>query len=179
VVDDQPDVFTPRPAEGFEWASPDSSDTYELLHAMAGVSQGPTWAPPGFHLVHEPGATRRSDMPWLGQHTLVVRESAREALEPVLGRDAEFLPTRCSVALWLVNCLTVLDALDEAKSDLDRFSSGRVMRIKRPVFDPLVIKGVAMFKVPQLVRGTVFVHAEVVAAYDAAGLAGVDWQLIT
>ncbi|MCK1641696.1 hypothetical protein IVA95_30170 [Bradyrhizobium sp. 157] len=96
--------------------------------------------------------------------------------QPLLDRSGELLPLECPEAdLWLFNVLTVVDALDEEKSELVRFDDGDILDVERYVFRPDLTEGLAVFKVPQLLRGPLFLGDEFVRAVKAAGLRGPEF----
>lgn len=70
----------------------------------------------------------------------------------------------------------VIDALDEAQSELTRFaSSGRVMHVDRYVFQPDKLEHATIFKIPQQQRSRVYVTDAFVERAHAAGLVGFEF----
>jgi hypothetical protein len=93
-----------------------------------------------------------------------------------LERYGELLPLACPDAdLWLFNVLTVVDALDEENSELVRFHDGNILDVVRYEFRADMAAGMAVFKVPQLLRGPLFVGEEFVEAVATAGLTGAEF----
>ncbi len=169
--------------EGFEWVVPVDDADFELFRALAGRSQTATWKPIQMRLVKEDERGRPlqpSDIPWLGGHAPVLTERAATALGSVLLRDGELLPLECSeAALVMLNVTTVRDALDLDRSVVVKFpSTGRIMDVKSHVFRPGCLRGIRAFKVPELLRGSVFVNDDVVATAQGAGLVGVGFRLV-
>jgi hypothetical protein len=80
--------------------------------------------------------------------------------------------------MWVFNITSVVDALDEERSSLVRFpdQTHRIMKIRTHAFRSDVLNGVGMFKIPQLLRGTVYVNDEVAGAIRDSGLTGLDFQ---
>ena len=72
----------------------------------------------------------------------------------------------------------IVDALDLDRSELVRFSSGRVMDITRYVFQPEAIRGVHAFKIPEMARGSLLVSSEIVDAVERAGLRGTGFEQV-
>jgi hypothetical protein len=172
-------IYEPRVRPGFEWVLPVRDADHEYLWRLDGTSRRATWRPmPVARLaVDDEGKPRaEADLPWLGGHVLVLRERAAVTLAPLLDRYGELLPLACPEAnLWLFNVLTVVDALDEDNSELVRFDNGDILDVGRYAFRPKVAAGLAVFKVPQLLRGPLFVGDEFVGAVKAAGLRGPEF----
>lgn len=171
-------VYKPAVRPGFEWALPVHDTDHEYLWSLDGTSRRSTWrpVPVARWTVDDHGAPRaEADLPWLGGHVLVLRERAVAALESLLVRYGELLPLDCQDAdLWLFNTLTVVDALDEERAQLVRFDDGAILAVERHEFRPDLVAGLAVFKVPQLLRGSLFVGDEFAEAVAAAGLTGLD-----
>jgi hypothetical protein len=176
-------VYQPRPVEGYQWVLPTvrhaSLAIRKVLNAEPGKSAANRWIPPHVRLLHEDEGQhlRPADMPWCNSSVIAVTERARPVLEELLAGDAEFLPLDCDEEqLWLVHPWRIVDALDEERSELERFtSSDRVMTVTRYVFREAALGGVACFKVPQMIA-PMFVTEGVVAAIRGNGLTGVRFQ---
>jgi hypothetical protein len=111
----------------------------------------------------------------------VFTAEAFEALRPVLDGRGEELPLNVTdgPAAVAFNVTRVIDALDEERSDIRYFSSGRVMRVRRPVF---IVEGVTdetIFRVTTF-PPEVFVTSRFLEAATAIGLKGMrlseDWM---
>ena len=103
----------------------------------------------------------------------VFTTEAYEALRPVLDGRGEVLPLNITDAppdAVAFNPTRVVDALDEQRSDIKRFSSGRVMRIARPVFIPDRVRDETIFKVTTYPRA-LYVTDAFVRAAEAGRLA--------
>ncbi len=59
-----------------------------------------------------------------------------------------------------------------------RFDDGDILDVQRYAFRPEPVQGLALFKVPQLLRGSLFVGDEFVGAVQAAGLTGPEFTLL-
>lgn len=169
--------------EGHEWVVPSSPADFEVFREFNGKARGPDWSPIRVRLVTQDEQGRRllpADIPWLGKHAPVLKETASAALGAVLAPDGELLRLECEeVALLVFNVTTVIDVLDLDRSELVRFpSTGRIMKVKRHIFRPGGLKGVRAFKVPALLRGSVFVTDEVVSATASANLRGAGFRLV-
>jgi len=169
-------VHEPGVRPGFEWVLPVDDADHEYLWSLDGTPRRSTWQPmPVSRLtVADDGSPRNeADLPWLGAHVLVLRPSAVAALGGLLEHHGELLPLACPDAdLWLFNTLTVVDALDEERSELVRFDDGTVLAVERYEFRATAV--VPVFKVPQLLRGPLFVSDEFASAVTEAGLTGLE-----
>jgi uncharacterized protein DUF1629 len=168
--------------ESYEWVIPRDEADFDLFRSFDGSARAKAWTPVPMRLVTEDEQgrpLRSSDGPWLGKHAPVLRLEASLALAPILANDGELLPLECDeAALVVFNTTTVLDALDLARSTVVRFpSTGRIMKVTSHVFRAERLRGVHAFKVPELLRGSVFVTDEVVSAAQAARLGGVGFRL--
>jgi hypothetical protein len=120
----------------------------------------------------------RTDFPSFGG-VPVFSQRAIEALRDLLEPCGEILPLRCHEGTYFAyNVTRLVDALDEAQSELERFSSGRIMWIERPVFFPDRLAGEVIFKVPQSPNRT-FVTDPFVRRIWERGLVGFDLQPYT
>ena len=172
-------IYELDPPEGYEWILPENQDDFEVFRRFDGSARASSWTPVRVRLLKEDESQRflPSDMPWLGHHAPVLKERAVDALKPALIKDGELLPLACDDAdMWVFNTTTILDALDLDQSDLVEFSSGRIMRVKSYVFRSDRLRGVCAFKVPQLIRSSLFVTDEVVER--ASTLTGVGFKLL-
>lgn len=98
---------------------------------------------------------------------------AATLLLPMLKPNGELLPLKFDREEYLAyNVTRVIDALDEARSEIKRFSTGRVMSVDTYSFRTHAVEGCDIFKISQLRRGYVFVSDSFVAAVRDARLAG-------
>lgn len=175
-------VFRPTVPDGFEWVIPVDEADSETFRSFDGTPRRASWRPVPVTVLRsdEDGEPwRAADLPWLGSHVLVVSARAAERLGEQLQRDGELLPLACAdAALFVFNPLRVVDALDEEHSDLVRFAGGRVMRITRHAFRRDRLGDVGVFKVPQLLRGSLFMTAEFVDRLRATGFEGTDFERV-
>jgi hypothetical protein len=175
-------VYEPGVRPGFEWVLPVHDTDHEYLWSLDGTPRHATWRPLAVSrlTVGEDGSPRaEADLPWLGGHVLVLRQSAVVELGALLERHGELLPLSCEdTDLWLFNTTTVVDALDEDRSDLVKFDDGTILAVERYEFRAAAVAPV--FKVPQLLRGPLFVSDEFASALTATGLTGLEltevWQ---
>jgi A nuclease family of the HNH/ENDO VII superfamily with conserved AHH len=147
-------------------------------YVSRGESKAATWRVPDARWERDTGRPipdfeMLTDLP-------VVTTEAYEALQPVLDGRGEVLPLDVTDGPDAVafNVTRVIDALDEERSEIKRFSSGRVMRVARPVFIPDRVKDETVFRVTTYPR-TVYVTDRFLEAAEAIGLEGMrlseDW----
>jgi hypothetical protein len=149
------------------------------LEGLAGKRQLRDWVPPPVTMLKRVRGRRRRpvDLPWLHAHALVLTARARAALEGAFGDDVEYLPLACDdAALWLVNALHLIDALDDERSVAVRLPGGRIMDLVAPVFRAELIADRRCFAIPQVPR--LFVTDPVVEAAALAGLTGTGFRRV-
>jgi len=126
-----------------------------------------------------PRRLRRSDTPGLSTHIPVFNSKAVEILGDLLKPNGELLPITCDgERLYVFNVTRVVDALDEASSEVERFGSGRIMDVVKFSFFQERLQGVTVFKVPQLVLMDVFVTDPFVERVEAVKLKGFKFRLV-
>ncbi|CRK57549.1 hypothetical protein [Alloactinosynnema sp. L-07] len=174
-------LYEPQVRPGFEWVLPVHDTDNEYLWSLDGTPRQAAWRPvPVARLaVEDTGEPRaEADLPWLGGHVLVLRPRAVAALRPLLEACGELLPLACPDAdLWLFNALTVTDALDESASEIVRFDDGEILAVERYAFHPERISA-PVFKVPQLLRGPLFVTDDFIDLVAAAELTGFGFSQV-
>ena len=106
-------------------------------------------------------------------------ERAKQLLAPHIDGLGQWLALECDEALyWLFNLTHTVDALDEAGSELIRFSDGGVMRIAQFVLHSEKLRGELLFQVPQC-RGTPhLVTQDFVDLVHKHGLTGFSFRLL-
>ena len=107
----------------------------------------------------------------------VFSERAARALVDLLAPHGELLPLEGEPFL-VFNVTTVLDALDEERSDLQRFTSGRVMQVNRFVLRPDRLDGSPIFKLSAMPRVDVFVSERFRHRVAESGLVGFVFEPI-
>ncbi|MEW6706036.1 MAG: DUF1629 domain-containing protein [Pseudomonadota bacterium] len=109
----------------------------------------------------------------------VFSERAKQVLGPHIDSLGQWLKLECDEApYWLFNITNVVDALDEQKSELLRFDSGKVMRIARFAFYPERVRGQFMFTVPQRPGVHNLVTDEFVKLVQQHKLTGFNFKLL-
>ena len=176
-------VFRPAVPEGFEWVFPVDPGDFEVFRTLSERQPGTVWEPIQMRLLKEDEHGRpwlRSAMPWLGGHALILREEAIEAVGPLLAPYGELLPLECDEARLVVfSAPLVANVLEESRSEIVRFASGRIMDIRRHAFNLGALAGNSAFKLAELPRGDLFVRGDLVDAIRATGLTGgTEFRLI-
>jgi len=77
----------------------------------------------------------------------------------MLEENGEILPLSCNEGeYYAFSVTTLIDALDESKSQVERFeSSGSIMRVLEYAFFGDKLGGATIFKIPQFPRSEVYV----------------------
>jgi hypothetical protein len=180
-------VYSPRPAEGFEWILPEDHAKFEYFRTAITPGEGAMarWHPPPMRFLREDDdglPLARSDFPWLGSHLLFARPAAAEALSNLLAGQVEALPVVVEGEdLSALHVLAVLDALDEDRSEVRRFpSTGRVMAVGRASFEEAKLGVTAVFKIPQFSenRGPTWVTDAFVRAIETEGMTGLAFKVV-
>jgi uncharacterized protein DUF1629 len=108
---------------------------------------------------------------------LAFNERAVEALGDLLEGHGELLPIEVEGEgggpHWLFNCTRLSNALDEERSEVERFeASGRILHVSRYEFDPRELAGEAIFKLAQKPRAHHYATDTVRDRVEQAGLRG-------
>ena len=82
---------------------------------------------------------------------LVLRDRAVDSIGPILEPHGQLLPLACAEARLVVFDAQVLPGvLDEERSELVRFGTGRIMKLKVPMFRSSYPQGAGAFEVGRL-----------------------------
>lgn len=158
-----------------------SDQDLEALYGFNGTPIGPNWQPLSVEIFDDNGQNRnlpRSDFPAF--IAPVFSRRAVEALGSILSANGELLPLNCDEDDYFAfNVTQLVDALNEANSDVVRFSDGRIMDIKRFGFDPDKLKTVDIFKIPQMPLGRAFVRDRFVQKVHDTGLTGFVFKSVS
>jgi hypothetical protein len=154
---------------------------FDVLNALRESPAGAAWVPLDAEWIEEgrERALPKGDFPLLGT-TPTFSRRAVDALLDVLVENGELLPVKVADEEYVVyNVTRRIDALDEERSKLVRFSDGGIMRVERYAFHREKLNQAIIFRVPQL-RVPVFVTEAFVARVRDAGLTGFQftevWQ---
>lgn len=142
-----------------------------------GATQAQNWTPVEVEwILDEPGDARRdtTDSPNLVPGVPVLSARAARALRPHLVNIGELLPlSHKTDEYFALNVTSVVDALDEARSDLTRFgSTGRIMLVRVFAFHQQAVASQTVFKDRRLALSKVFVTDPFVKAVAQARLTG-------
>lgn len=108
---------------------------------------------------------------------MALSRHAQDVLLPHIAPLVQLVPLHFDEGEYAaINITHVIDALDEAHSDIERFpSSGRISRILRHAFKPDRVKDELIFKIPQTPRRA-FVTDRFVKLVNDAGLTGFAFE---
>jgi hypothetical protein len=121
----------------------------------------------------------KGDTPGFSTHIPVFNHKAVRALVDLVEGNGELLPITCGTEQYFVfNVTNIIDALDEANCELQRFSSGRIMDVMRYSFFEEKLTGATVFKIPQAVLMDVFVTDPFVERVSKAGLKGFKFRKV-
>lgn len=176
-------IFRPFVPEGFEWAVPTVPADFEVIRTLAERAADDLWKPIHMALlkVDDHGRPQRhADLPWLGSGVLVLRDEAIETVGELLRPYGEVLPLRCDDArLALFSAPVVTGVLDEDRSDMVRFGSGRIMALRVPVFRTPALGDMQAFKLAEMPRGDLYLAEQLVEAIRATGMtSGTDFTTV-
>ncbi|WP_157525367.1 hypothetical protein [Microbacterium yannicii] len=176
-------IFGPNVPEGYEWALPVHSGEFEVIATLAERSSRAAWNPIRMKLLtlDDRGRTRQhAHLPWLGSGELVLRDEAIDVIGPLLRRHGEVLPLQCDDArLALFSAPQVAGVLDEQRSEIVRFTSGRIMTIPAAVFRTEVLGHIQAFKLTEMPRGQLYLAEELVESIRATGFSsGTDFTVV-
>ena len=166
-------------ADGQEWAMPKVLEDNYVLSDLRGQRQL-HWSPIGMDLLTEDdeGTPRGySDFPWYGSHVLILRSDAANGLRKAMRPYGEFLPLKGGDGLELFNATTVLDALDENRSEIIRFDDGDVLNIERYVFRQEAVGNFPIFKLPYR-ASNLYLQAGFIDQINEMGFCGIGFKLV-
>ena len=107
-------------------------------------------------------------------------ERARQALDDLLTPNGEFASIEMDEPMryFAFNATTMVDALDESRSEIAYFRSGRVMAVDQHVLLDSVTSLPPIFRMPQTRRNTTYVNEAFVARAQQHGLLGFRFNLL-
>lgn len=173
-------VYNLRYSEGCEWLLPLNESDFDLLR-FRGEPRTDTWKPVSMRRlrVSDQGKPLKPcDFPACsGGDMLLVDREAQERIGPYLQQYGELLPLACDEGqFWTLNVTRIVNALDEDESEVLRASdTGAILMIKKYAFDPNRLRQAQVFKLPQLIRGPIYVTNAFVEVIKGSGLAGLEF----
>lgn len=173
-------VYTLRSRTGFEWLLPANEEDFELLRFVA-TPRSHSWMPVEMERlrVWEDGRPLEpSDFPACsGGDMLMLSGAAKQKIGPYLQQYGELLPLVCGDGeFWALNVTRLVDALDENESKLLRASdTGAILMIHKHAFRNAELDKADIFKLPQMVRGLIYVTDPFVDVINASGLKGLEF----
>ncbi len=174
-------IFEWKPDVEARWLTTQREEDLDRL-CLEGATQAQNWTPVEVEwILDEPGDARRdtTDCPNLVPGVPVLSARAVHALRPHLMNVGELLPlSHKTCEYFALNVTNVVDALDEDRSDLTRFGSGRIMLVKVYAFHQQAIGSHTVFKDRRLASSTVFVTDPFVKAVEQAQLTGFVFQRV-
>jgi hypothetical protein len=160
----------------------DESIWDQMQDMFNGTPVGMSWSPLRVEVLRDEDQNRAlppGDFPSLMTRLPVFSQRAVDTLSDLLHANGEFLPLVCSEGTYFAfNVTRVIDALDVQRSEVKRFSDGRIMRVVRYEFVPDILEGLSIFKIPETARMEVFVTDPFVSRVQSAGLVGFDFKLV-
>lgn len=178
-----PGVYVPIGSEGFELCHPVVDGDFERANIeISGAPIGDVWRPIRVELIKKEHGKPllESDSPWLGSHAMIFREaSVLPILGLLLAEFGEILPLNCpSERLVIYNPTRKIDALDEKASSIVRFSDGKAMMVTKYVFFSERVKGIDIFKIPDLRVSPTFLSHRFVDFWTSSGLRGLEFNQV-
>lgn len=156
----------------------DSNRVVDFMQSFQGRPMQRTWTGDA-ELAFVPHRMPKGDTPGLFGCVPVFNVRAAQVLGDFLADHGEFLPvTIQGERYFLFNVTTVVDALDEANCDLERFDDGRLFQVHRYSFFPERLRGIPVFKIPQWPQYKVYCTDPFVERVKAAKLKGFKFPLL-
>lgn len=159
--------------EGYQWLTFPKEADFTVTEKFTGTSLRAGWERLRVAVIEDDLSFEAlpSDFPSLGTIP-VFSERALEALTDLLRDNGEVLPlTSDHGSYYAFNVTTVIDAIDEHRSTVQRFRDGAIMEILEYEFVSERVQDRTIFKVPQLLSD-VFVTDIFVQEVRRAGLVG-------
>jgi hypothetical protein len=172
-------IYIPTAVEGVEWIGLRDPDQWETFYALCGPV-GSGWRAPQMQFIEEQEnltARQYSDFPWCLHNVLVVRDQALPLLRPILEQYGEILPLLCEEPVWLFNTTNIIDALDEERSTIARFTDGAVLAIEKHAFRSDAIGDAEIFRLPGR-ASNIYVRETLVRRIGELGLSGIAFDLV-
>lgn len=156
-------------------------DSTRIHDWFCGKPIGKRWVPLRVEILRDKEHKDRpsSDFPGFGAGRPTFSDRAVEILRDFLEDNGEIFPLDCEDRNYYVfNVTRMVDALDEENSDVERFSSGRIMEVNRFAFYPDKVRDLSIFKIPQFPIGDVYVTDSFTNRVKSANLTGFAFDLL-
>ena len=170
--------------EGAQWVRPVRGEDDETLR-FDGTPRLSTWQPiPAYLDVTDDSGKPRvlyNFAPCSGSGILMLDERAKHLIGEWLEPFGELLPLSIKEgpAFWAYNVTRVVDALDVGQSEIVRgTATGAIMMVRKHVFLADVVAGQTAFKIPELLRTSIFVNDEFVSRIRDSGLTGLEFSKV-
>jgi len=153
----------------------------ELVGRFDGTAIGDSWSVFPMQYDEESSDAPIGDFPSIYlPHIPVFSYRAAEALSPLLKSNGELLPLRADHDDYFAfNVTALVPALSTEQSDIVYYPSGRVMDVKKYVFDSSHLGSQPIFKVPETALMDVFVNHEFASTVDRHQLRGFSLSEVT
>lgn len=158
----------------------DEADLDRLVDTFDGTPRASAWEPLRMFWETEDGAFAPSDFSRVAGGGLVFNARALEALGDLLEGRGELLPLELIDGgdYHIFNVTRLIDALDEERSELAYFRSGRIMDVDRYEFVSEKLVDQTIFKLPQFPRSPYYVTDAFVSRAERAELTGFDFERV-
>ena len=176
-------VYAQSPSDGFVFINTISDTDCKLLSTLlTGRSLNKHWIPFPVKFVTRGLNGRQlkaSDAPGFTPGELALTEAARSVLGPYINECGEILPLKCESAdFYLLNITNIIDALDESRSRIERYSSGRIMHISEYIFNRAMLANQFLFRISSFAASPIYFTDTAVEIWMRAGLRGLDFRLL-
>ena len=122
---------------------------------------------------------KKGDFLDLSTHIPVFNKNAISCMREILSPYGQILPLNCRGGdFFAYNVTTVIDGLNEEKSEIIRFPSGKIMNITKYIVNRDKLSGQCIFKIKQAELMDVFVTQDFVEIVKKYKLSGFDFHPI-
>ncbi len=122
---------------------------------------------------------KKGDFPDFATHIPVFSKNAISSMEEILSSYGQILPLNCSQGDYFAyNVTTVIDGLNEEKSEIIRIPTGKIMTITKFIINRDKLAGQYIFKLKRAELMDVFVTEDFVELVKKNKLSGFDFHEI-
>lgn len=173
-------VYEAIAQNAFDLVQPvDDDDWKTLQNLLNGEPRKAGWTAPQMKVVrsYKGRKYKSADCPWYTGSGLALRERAMHAVKDLVESCGELLPFSVEgEPFYFVNARIISGALDMEKSDISRFTSGRIMSINKPVFYAQKLEGLALFRLSEISVSVLYLGESFVRRWNEAGLTGIRFE---